>query len=104
MDPIQKRLGDLTGSALQYMTMDSWEAGLQNWTDEMITEFRRRRGYDPTPFLPVLAGRVVESADASDRFLWDFRRTLADMFAENFYGAMEGELHKEGMRSYAEAS
>src|ERR1700733_1368911 len=104
MDPIQQHLGDLTGSALQYMTMDSWEAGLQNWTDEMIAEFHRRRGYDPTPYLPVLAGRVVESADASDRFLWDFRRTLADMFAENFYGTMDSELKQKGMRAYSEAS
>ena len=104
MDPIQQHLGDLTGSALQYMTMDSWEAGLQNWTDEMIDEFHRRRGYDPTPYLPVLAGRVVESADVSDRFFWDFRRTLADMFAENFYGTMDNELKQKGMRAYSEAS
>jgi hypothetical protein len=104
MDPIQKNLGDLTGTALQYMTMDSWEAGMQNWTDEMIAEFHRRRGYDPTPYLPVLAGRVVESADVSDRFLWDFRRTLADMFADNFYGTMDGELKQKGMGAYAEAS
>jgi hypothetical protein len=104
MDPVQQHLGDLTGSALQYMTMDSWEAGLQNWTDEMITEFRRRRGYDPTPYLPALAGRVVESAEVSDRFLWDFRRTLADMFAENFYGTMDSELKQKGMRAYSEAS
>jgi hypothetical protein len=104
VDPIRHFLGDLTGSTLQYMTMDSWEAGMQNWTDETIAEFQRRRGYDPTPYLPVLAGHVVESADVSDRFLWDFRRTLADMFAENFYGTMDSELHKNGMRAYAEAS
>ena len=104
MDPIQKHLGDPTGTTLQYMTMDSWEAGMQNWTDEMIEEFHRRRGYDPTPYLPVLAGRVVESADVSDRFLWDFRRTLADMFADDFYGTMDGELKQKGMHAYAEAS
>jgi alpha-L-rhamnosidase/F5/8 type C domain len=104
MDPIQQHLGDLTGSALQYMMMDSWEAGMQNWTDEMIGEFHRRRGYDPTPYLPVLAGHVVESAEVSDRFLWDFRRTLADMLAEDFYGTMDAELKKKGMGAYSEAS
>jgi hypothetical protein len=104
MDPIRQQLGDLTGSSLQYMTMDSWEAGMQNWTDAMIADFARLRGYDPTPYLPILAGRVVESADVSDRFLWDFRRTLADKFAADYYGAMESELHKLGMRGYAEAS
>jgi len=104
MDPMQQHLGDLVGSTVQYMTMDSWEAGMQNWTDEMIPEFERRRGYDPTPYLPVLAGRVVENADVSDRFLWDFRRTLADMYAGDFYGTMDSELHKLGMKAYSEAS
>ena len=103
-DPIAKELGPLAGSTLQFMTMDSWEAGMQNWTDDMLEQFRRRRGYDPRPYLPVLTGRVVETADVSDRFLWDFRRTLADMYADEFYGSMEDELHKRGMQGYAEAS
>jgi hypothetical protein len=104
MDPMKAHLGDLIGNTVQYMTMDSWEAGMQNWTDDMIPEFQKRRGYDPTPYLPVLAGRVVENADVSDRFLWDFRRTLADLYAGDFYGTMDNELHKLGMKAYSEAS
>ena len=104
MNPMKKYLGDLIGSTVQYMTMDSWEAGMQNWTDDMIPEFQKRRGYDPTPYLPVLAGRVVENADVSDRFMWDFRRTLADLYAGGFYGTMDSELHKLGMKAYSEAS
>jgi len=104
MDPITRTLGPLAGSSLRYMTMDSWEAGMQNWTDDMIAEFRKRRGYDPTPYLPVLAGRVVQSADVSDRFLWDFRRTLADLYADSYYGTMAAMLLQRGMGSYAEAS
>src|SRR5215469_7020880 len=104
VDPLQQHLGSLLGSTTHYMTMDSWEAGMQNWTDDMIAQFTRRRGYDPRPWLPVLAGRVVESADLSDRFLWDFRRTLADMYADEFYETMTDELHKRGMEDYAEAS
>jgi hypothetical protein len=104
VDPIRQSLGDLTGVSWRYMTMDSWEAGMQNWTDDMIAEFTQRRGYNPTPYLPVLAGHVVESAEVSDRFLWDFRRTLADLFAGEFYGTMESELQKLGLGSYSEAS
>jgi len=104
MDPMRAHLGNLVGSTVQYMTMDSWEAGMQNWTDDMIPEFEKRRGYDPTPYLPVLAGRVVENTDVSDRFLWDFRRTLADLYAGDFYGTMDSELHKLGMKAYSEAS
>jgi len=104
IDPIAESLGPLFGKSLQYVLMDSYEAGMQNWTDEMIGEFRKRRGYDPSPYLPALAGRVVESADVSDRFLWDFRRTLADMFADCHYGMMTEMLQKRGLGTYAEAA
>jgi (4-O-methyl)-D-glucuronate---lignin esterase len=102
--PIHEHLGNLVGTTLRYMTMDSWEAGMQNWTNGMIADFKRLRGYDPTPYLPVLAGHVVESADVSDRFLWDFRRTEADLYASQYYGTMESELKQLHMGSYAEAS
>ncbi|PYP79169.1 MAG: glycoside hydrolase [Gemmatimonadetes bacterium] len=102
--PIAQALGPLYGKSLRHVLLDSWEAGIQNWTDGMIAAFRTRRGYDPTPFLPALAGRVVESAEASDRFLWDFRRTLVDMFAEEHYRTATDFLHKQGLETYSEAS
>jgi hypothetical protein len=101
--PLIKTLGKLYGSSLQYMLFDSWEAGIQNWTDEMPAEFLKRRGYDLKVFLPALSGRVVESAVVSDHFLWDFRRTLVDMFAENCYGTATDFLHKQGIKTYGEA-
>lgn len=104
LDPIAARLGPLYGKRLRYVLLDSWEAGMQNWTDDMPAEFRARRGYDPAPYLPALAGRVVESAETSDRFLWDFRRTLADMFADNHYGAIAGMLRAQGVGTYSEAA
>lgn len=103
-DPLAAVLGPLFGKSLRYVTMDSWEAGMQNWTDEMLTEFQQRRGYNPTPYLPALSGRVIDSGDVSDRFLWDFRRTLADMFADNHYGTMARLLHGHGIGIYAEAA
>jgi hypothetical protein len=103
-DPLKKALGPLFGKSLRYVMMDSWEAGTNNWTDEMSAEFRKRRGYDPTPYLPALTGRVVESADVSDRFLWDFRRTLADLWADAHYGTMAEKLREHGIGIYAEAA
>ena len=100
---VSNALGPYFGKSFRYFLMDSWEAGLENWTDDMIAEFRRRRGYDPTPFMPVFTGRIVESADVSDRFLWDFRRTIADLLAENHYGATTEYFHKRGVGLYAEA-
>jgi len=97
-------VGDLMGRrGLRYIITDSWEAGVANWTDDMIAEFAKRRGYNMTPWLPVLAGRVVESAEASDRFLWDFRKTLGEMTAEYHYDQLTTMLHARGMGRYTES-
>jgi hypothetical protein len=88
---------------LKYVITDSWEAGAQNWTDDMIAEFQKRRGYDPIPWLPVLTGHVVESAQASDQFLWDLRKTIADLTADEHYGQVEDSLHAHGMGHYGES-
>jgi hypothetical protein len=67
------------GKSLKYVATDSWELGGTNWTGRFREEFRRRRGYDPVPYLPIVAGRIVGSRDLSNRFLADLRRTVADL-------------------------
>ncbi len=95
---------DMMGKrGIRYVITDSWEAGSQNWTDDMIAQFKKRRGYDPTPWMPVLAGEVVESAEASDRFLWDFRKTIADLIADEHYGQVQASLKERGMGHYGES-
>jgi len=88
---------------LQYMVTDSYEAGIANWTDDIVAQFSKLRGYDPRPWLPVFAGRVVGSSAASDRFLWDFRHTLADLIADAHYGQLSASLHEHGMGRYGES-
>lgn len=88
---------------IQYVINDSWEAGSQNWTDNMLAQFKKLRGYDATPWLPVLTGRVVESSEGSDRFLWDFRKTIADLIANEHYGQLEETLHERSMGHYGES-
>ncbi|HVS71798.1 MAG TPA: glycosyl hydrolase, partial [Phycisphaerae bacterium] len=95
--PLKKALGPLMGKSLRNVMMDSFEGGMQNWTDDMIAQFKKRRGYDPTPFLPVLTGHVVGNSDESDRFLWDFRRTIADLLAEAHFGTMDKLAHEDGL-------
>jgi hypothetical protein len=69
----------------------------------MIPQFKRLRGYDPLPWMPVLSGHVVVSAEASDRFLWDLRKTIADLIANEHYGQLEATLHERGMGHYGES-
>jgi alpha-L-rhamnosidase/Concanavalin A-like lectin/glucanases superfamily len=65
-------------------------------------EFRKRRGYDLVSYLPTLTGRVVDSTSTSEQFLWDFRRTQADLMAENYYGHFTELCHQHGITTYAE--
>ena len=95
--------GPYFGKSFRYFLMDSWEAGQENWTEEMMAEFARRRGYAMTKYLPVLTGRIVGSRAQSEAFLWDFRRTQADMLAENHYGLATKYFAKFGVGLYAEA-
>jgi hypothetical protein len=105
LDSYKKTVGpDLIGAqGIHYVINDSWEAGSQNWTDNMVADFRKLRGYDPVPWMPVLAGEVVGSAEASDRFLWDFRKTIADLIANEHYGQLEATLHEWHMGHYGES-
>jgi hypothetical protein len=95
--PLLREAGPLAGKVFNNVLVDSYEVGCQNWTPKFPEEFRKRRGYDLTPFLPVLAGYVVEGIEISERFLWDFRRTIADLFAENYYGYFAELCRKHGL-------
>jgi hypothetical protein len=95
---------DLIGArGLRALLSDSYEAGAQNWTENMLAEFARRRGYDARPWLPALAGWIVESSAASDRFLWDYRRTIAELLSEAHYGQVKAVAHERGLTLYGEA-
>ena len=105
LDSYKETVGanEMGGKGIRYVINDSWEAGSQNWTDNMLVQFKKLRGYDPTPWLPVLTGRIVESSEASDRFLWDFRKTIADLIANEHYGQLQETLHARKMGHYVES-
>jgi hypothetical protein len=105
LDSYKQTVGpDFIGKrGIRYVVNDSWEAGSQNWTDHMIEQFKKRRGYDPVPWMPVLTGQVVESAASSERFLWDFRKTIGDLIADEHYGQLEETLHEWHMGHYGES-
>lgn len=83
--------------------IDSYEAGLQNWTDKFPQEFKARRGYDMLPYMPAMAkGMVVGNAEISQRFLWDVRKTQAELMNENYYAHFTELCHQHGMQSFFE--
>ncbi len=104
LDMYKDATGGLMGAkGLQYMVLDSYEAGHMNWTKDFPQEFQKRRGYDLTKWIPVLTGRVVNDLESSEKFLWDFRKTIGEMISENHYDVIGEELHKRGMKRYTES-
>lgn len=98
LDPLLNKLKPWCGKTLTALMMDSWEAGKQNWTSTLPAFFRQRKGYDVTPWLLAMTGRVVKSVDATERFLYDMRRTQTDMFNENFLAHFKERAARYGLK------
>jgi hypothetical protein len=95
--------GELAGQTLRFLQIDSWEIGIPTWTQEFAEEFRSRRGYDPIRYLPALVGKTLDTADVGARFAWDFRRTVGDLIAQNYYGRLTELCHERGLGTHCEA-
>jgi len=95
--------GGTAAGAFSATHIDSWENGYQNWTPHFAEEFRKRRGYDLTRFLPTFSGRIVGDLEVSERFLWDVRRTIADLWADNYAGRLAELSHEHGLQLSIEA-
>ena len=91
------------GKSVKFLQTDSWEMDLVSWTDRFPEEFKKFRGYDIQKYMPVLAGRIVENRDVSDRFLHDFRKTVGDCVAEYHYRLFYNLAHKYGMGIHPES-
>jgi hypothetical protein len=98
MGKVTQDLGPLTGTAFKHTLIDSYEVGCQNWSPVFADEFKRRRGYDLLPYMALFTGRIVESPAVSDRVLWDVRRTIADLFTDNYYGYFAQLAHQSHIK------
>jgi hypothetical protein len=96
------RAGAFTGDTFRFLLIDSWECGYQNWTANFPAEFEKRRGYSLIPYLPVLCGEVVGSAEESEAVLFDFRKTIADLIQKNYYEHFSDLCHREKLELHAE--
>lgn len=93
---------DLARKVLKIFHVDSWECGSQNWSPVFAEEFKKRSGYDLMPYLPVMAGVPVQSAEVSEKVLSDVRQTIAELVADNFFGTMAKLAHAQGCSFSAE--
>ena len=94
---VRKNVGDLIGKGFNFIHLDSYEAGVPEWTPRMPEEFRKRRGYDLTPFLATLAGRTVGSKAQTDKYRADFRQTIRDLFRDVYYKTFREKVNAAGL-------
>ncbi len=85
LDFMEKHMGDLGETALQYLCSDSYEFRGHKWTVEFPRFFRERYGYDIRPFLPAIFGYTVGTPDSTRRFLADYNNLVSDLTIENHY-------------------
>ena len=102
MGEFLRRIPNEERKGFQHITLDSYEVGPQNWTDDMATIFVQKYGYDPMPWLACLKGQVVGSRDQTDRFLWDWRRLVADLIAINYVGGLKAVANRHGLIPWLE--
>ena len=103
VSPLIKDAGPLAGRALKYLHTDSWEVEVANWTPTLREEFKKRRGYDLLPWLPVITGKIVNSREESNRFLNDFRRTMGDLAVDNHFKLFKKWAHRSGLLIHPES-
>ena len=103
VEPLIADAGPLAGKTLKYLHTDSWEVENVNWTPTLRAEFQKRCGYDLLPWLPVISGKIVNSRNESDCFLFDFRKTLGELTIDNHYKLFRDNAHSHGLEIHPES-
>lgn len=108
LDPLFAKIGK---GAFEYITIDSWEAGGQDWTDDFAAAFASSRGYDPIPWLPSLTtrhvlrgGRILSVAPAKEPRQWevkfkdDYERMKRELFETQFLAPLKEHVAALGLK------
>jgi len=90
-----KLLAALGKNAPYAIFSDSLEVYNSDWTTNFLEEFRKRRGYDLTPYLPALAGDIGEKTLAIRH---DWGRTLSELAEANYLTPIREWARQHGTR------
>ncbi|MBT2561231.1 DNA-binding protein [Pedobacter sp. ISL-68] len=94
---------EIAKKVLSVFHVDSWECGSQNWSPVFKAEFLKRRGYDLTPYLPIMTGLPVENVSVSENFLYDVRKTISELVVDQFYKPLAKLAKDQGVTFTAES-
>ncbi len=96
-DALIERLGR---GRIRSFFCDSIELGGCNWTKPMLDEFKRRRGYDLTPYLPALWG---DMGPVTKPVRYDYFRTFSELTLEGFFENFTAWCKKWGVTARTQA-
>ncbi len=103
VERLRARLGPLGAGALKQLYLASYEVRGMVWTSDFLVQFRRARGYDLKPFLPVLSGAVVGDDETTRRFIYDFRKTQGELLVNAYYRTAVDVARAAGLGIESEA-
>lgn len=80
---------------------DSYEVYGADWSENFLTEFKTRRGYDLTDYLPEFLGEGDPMVIS--RLVCDYRETISDMLLYNFTIPWTDWAHARGSKTRNQA-
>jgi hypothetical protein len=101
LKPLKERFSEYLGNTLEYVLIDSYEAGNQNWTATFREDFIRMKGYDPLPEI-ALKMFVPSERDDMKRFDRDYKDVVNRLFIDNGWKVAKEMLHQYGLKMYWE--
>jgi alpha-L-rhamnosidase len=105
--------GQYFGKGLRAIFCDSLEVrAYLFWSDDFLQQFRQRRGYDLTPYLPLLredagvngaAMPLYDIPGIGDHVRRDYWQTVSDVMIDNFYSPFIQWAAKNDLQSRIQA-
>jgi hypothetical protein len=84
-----------------YFFNDSYEVYGGDWSENLLQEFKDRRGYDLVDYLPEFLG--IGEPVVCARVICDYRETVSDMLLNNFTKPWTQWVHERGSQTRNQA-
>ncbi len=94
---------DLGKSGIENFYLASYEVVGRVWSPVFAGEFKRRRGYELTRWLPAIFGARIGGDEATERFLFDYRKTMGEVVVDAYYRTAAEVARAAGLKIKSEA-
>jgi hypothetical protein len=118
LEPLKENIGEYFGSTFQYIWVDSYESGYQNWTKDFREQFRRLKNYDVLRWIALFQYRTGKELEHKfnawtnnklqtdlpefQQFLKDYDDVVNRLYIDNGFATAKEMLHTYGLKLYWE--